>query len=372
MSDNSSTAEDVFVSQKNNENVHVKYSRIKRKVLRHVWLVRIFIITLLIVCLGSIYLIGSETIKDLGVGNASDIASSFVFPDNQALQSDKGRSNILVMGVGGKGHEGSELTDTMLLVSISLEKNNVEVISVPRDVWIPQIRAKINSAYYWGNQKSAGGGLSLAKSSIQDVLGLKPQYAVLVDFSGFKSIVDELGGIDVNVEKGFTDPLYPITGKENDLCGGDKTYACRYESISFSPGVQKMNGETALKFVRSRHAEGDEGTDIARQSRQQKIIDAIKNKFLTPSVFLNPKKIVSVWKAVLNSVETDIDANTIALMARKLFDSRDSIDTNLIPSDLLINPPITPTYDKQYVFIPRAGNGNWKEINSWVQGIVGQ
>jgi len=364
--------EDTFVTQKNSENVHVKYSRIKRKVLRHVWLVRIFLITLLVVGLVGAYIIGTGIFKDLGIGNIADIVSSFAFPDDQALQSDGGRVNILVMGVGGKGHEGAELTDTVLLASISLKKNNVEVISVPRDVWIPQIRAKINSAYYWGNQKSAGGGLSLAKSSVSDVLGLKPQYAAVIDFSGFKNIVDELDGIDVNVEKGFTDTLYPIAGKENDLCEGDKTYACRYESITFDPGIQSMNGETALKFVRSRHAEGDEGTDTARQSRQQKVIEAIKNKLLTPGIFLNPKKSVSIWKAVVRSIETDMDANTTALIARKLFDARDSIETNLIPKDLLINPPITPAYDKQYVFIPASGSGNWKEINDWAQSVVGR
>ena len=137
--------------------------------------------------------------------------------------------------------------------------------------------------------KKFNGGIGFAKTITAEVVGSPIQYGVVVDFSGFKDVIDALGGIQVNVENSFTDNLYPIAGQENDTCGGDPTFACRYQTITFNSGPQTMNGDTALIFVRSRHAEGDEGTDLAREARQQKVIDAIKSKIMEPKVLLSPK-----------------------------------------------------------------------------------
>ena len=284
-------------------------------------------------------------------------------PVNQ-VASNNNRTNILVMGVGGKGHEGSDLTDTMMIVSISLSKPEITIVSLPRDLWVPEIRAKINSAYHYG-------GAALAKISTERVTGVPIQYTALLDFSSFKNIVDALGGIQVNVERSFTDKLYPIEGRENDTCGGsDPTFACRYETVSFNQGPQYMDGETALKFVRSRHAEGDEGTDQAREARQQKVIDAIKNKILSPSTFLNINKDVELLRVAKSSIETDIDGPTAAILARKAFDGRYSVSKYLIPGELLINPPISKTYDQQYVLIPQLGNGKWSDVNTWFASLL--
>ena len=288
------------------------------------------------------------------------ILIGFLFPNLSKVNLADGRTNILVMGMAGKNHEGGDLTDNMLLVSISITKPSITIISIPRDLWIPEIRAKINSSYHYG-------GLTLAKSNVELALGTPVHYGVVLDFSGFKDIVDVLGGIEVDVENSFTDNLYPIAGKENDPC-----LPCRYETLQFEKGKQLMNGETALKFVRSRHAEGDEGTDTARSARQQKIIDAIENKIMDPKVFLNPKKDLAVWKVVMGSLETDINYEAGAVIARKIFDARNSINKYLIPEDLLVNPPTTYKYDKQYVFIPKLGNGKWEDIHKWVRSLPSQ
>jgi LCP family protein required for cell wall assembly len=294
------------------------------------------------------------------------IVSNFAFAPVEKIKSDNGRVNVLIMGKAGENHAGGDLTDTMILASLALNDPKIALISIPRDLWIPEIRAKVNSAYYWGNQRETG-GLDLAKSTVSGVLGQPVHYGIVMDFSGFKDIVDVLGGIEVNVENTFTDPMYPIAGRENDLCAGDPEFKCRYESITFTKGTQMMDGATALKFVRSRHAEGTEGTDIAREARQQKVIDAIKNKVLNPVTFLNPKKDTAIWNVVMSSLETDIDSKGGAVLARKAIDGSKSINKYLIPEDLLLNPPISPMYDKQYVFIPKKGNGKWEEIQLWVK-----
>lgn len=349
---------------------HIRYSRFKRRILKHVWPIRIFLITLALLVFGVFGLFVYNLTEVFSFGSALIAAKNFILAPKEKLRSEDGRTNVLVMGIGGKGHEGSDLTDTILFVSVSLDKPSVRIISIPRDLWIPELRAKVNSAYYWGNQKNLGGGITMAKLSVSEVLGKKVHYGVVVDFSAFKRVIDELGGIEVNVETGFTDPMYPIAGRENDECGGDPLYKCRYESITFDKGLQKMDGETALKFVRSRHAEGDEGTDIAREARQQKVIEGMKNKLLTPQTFLSPKKIISIWKIADESVETDLDLEASSVLARKFYNARDSIVSVLIPENLLINPPISNVYDRLYVFIPSAGNGKWEEIHKWVQSVL--
>jgi len=296
------------------------------------------------------------------------------------IASENGRVNILMMGKSGADHEGADLTDTMILVSVSIGNPGVKTVSIPRDIWIPELRAKINSAYYWGktgtqyfDSSTNGGGLGLAKKTVQDVTGQPIQYGAVIDFSSFKEIIDALGGVQVNVENTFTDPLYPIAGHENDTCGGkDPTFACRYETITFNTGLQTMDGETALKFVRSRHAEGPEGTDIAREARQQKVINAIKNKAMDPKVFLSPRTDLAMLNIVNKYVETDLDLPTAGILARIILDGSGNISQNLIPEDLLINPPISKTYDNLYVFIPKAGNGNWQAVHEWFTSVLGK
>jgi LCP family protein required for cell wall assembly len=308
--------------------------------------------------------------EKIGIGNYFVLAKDFLLAPIDKVQSGSGRVNLLVMGRAGGEHAGPDLTDTMIVASISLDRPSIATISIPRDLWIPAIRAKINSAFYWGGQLTPGGGLSMAKSTVGEVLGIPVHYGILIDFSGFENLINVIGGIQVNVERSFTDNQYPIAGRENDLCGGDKEYKCRYETVAFREGLQTMDGATALKFVRSRHAEGEEGTDIAREARQQKVIDGIKNQLLNPKTFLNPWKDVAIFQAMKNSIETDLNGPSVAVVARRAFDSSGNISHYTIPEDLLKNPPISSAYDKQYVFIPKAGNGNWSEIRSWISSIL--
>jgi LCP family protein required for cell wall assembly len=237
------------------------------------------------------------------------------------------------------------------------------LISLPRDIWIPEIRAKINSAYYWGKQKEVG-GITYVKPLVEEIIGQPVEYGVVIDFSGFKEIIDILGGIDVNVERSFVDEEFPIPGRENDLCDGDKTFKCRYQTISFEKGLQHMDGTTALNFVRSRHAKGDEGTDFARDARQQKVIIAIKEKMLTPETYFSLEKTSALLKVIEKSVETDIDSRTGAVLGRYALESKNNMLDQVLPEDLLVNPPASSKYDYQYVFIPKAKD--WSEVQKWI------
>lgn len=355
----------------NAQKAKVEYSKIKRRFLHHVTIIRIFILFLAVAALSLLGFLTFRGTQALNIPLYFNIAYNFINAPVGQLASYNDRTNILVMGKAGGVHDGPDLTDTMMLVSVSLTKPNIKIISIPRDTWIPEIRAKINSAYYWGNQKTPGGGITFAKAITEEVVGVPIQYGAVIDFSGFKDIIDQLGGVEVNVANSFTDYYYPIPGKENDTCGGrDPNFMCRYQTVTFVAGPQIMNGDRALIFVRSRHAAGIEGSDLAREARQQKVIDAIKSKLSSKNTYKDPKKDLAILNVILDSIQTDIDYPTAAILARLTYNAKNNISNNVIPQELIAYPPASKTYDMQEVIIPAAGSGKWSDINKWAASVL--
>ncbi|MGA3291701.1 MAG: LCP family protein [Candidatus Microgenomates bacterium] len=334
-------------------------------------LIRFGIALIIILILLSPILVIDQIFRKAGIGDYPEMIKGFISSNLNAVKSQNGRVNILILGIGGKGHDGPDLTDTMILASVSLTNHSVTLISIPRDIWIPEIRAKINSAYYWGEtQPERGGGLTFSKQVVSEVTGQPVNYALVIDFSGFQDIVNTIGGIDVMVDRSFTDTKYPIAGKENDTCGGDPTLACRYETIHFDQGLTHMDGATALEFVRSREGDNGENTDFARSARQQKVISVVGKKVLSVRVILNPIKDYKILKAVETSVETDLDPTAAGTLAKVIIASRNNLNSYVLSTDLIVSPPISPAYDNQYVLIPKAGNGKWKDIQAWVGSVL--
>lgn len=341
----------------------------------HVWLARTILTLGVILGLILLFNLAGFMTEKLGLGNMSRIATSFIFTPESRIRSFNGRTNVLVLGKGGEGHAGGDLTDTIIFASFSHADRGLTLISLPRDIWVPEIKAKLNTAYFWGKQKEEWGGLTLTKSLVEEILGQPVHYAVVLDFNGFKKIIDVLGGIEVNVETGFTDEKYPIEGKENDKCGGDHEFKCRYETVHFLPGKQYMDGATALKFVRSRNAEGEEGTDLARAARQQKVMKAVKDKTLSVGVLLSPRKLLSIWRVGRGLLETDLDSSSGAVLVRKAFQAKEKLKSVVLPEEFLEKPIPTEAYDGQFVFIPKrgtlpGGKYNWNEVRDWAESIL--
>lgn len=289
------------------------------------------------------------------------------------LHSENGRTSFLILGLGGPKNEPSGLTDTIIFASVDHQGREVLLLSVPRDIWITEMRAKINSAYYYGN-RSEGLGLEWARRYASQIIGQPIDYVVVISFDGFKELVDALGGVDVVVDRGFTDTHYPIPGREADTCSGDPELRCRYETITFATGSAHFNGQIALKFVRSRQSIGEEGSDFARSSRQQKVILALKRKMLVPSFYLNSEKIGQVLGILMRSVETDIPEShfaalgRLALVAQKADIRQKVLGFEATESGFLKNPPLSPTYDNQWVLVPRGGG--WVAVQAWVSCLL--
>lgn len=283
---------------------------------------------------------------------AQNIVSGVMSLPSDILKNDSGRTNVILLGMGGEGHEGGDLTDSILFVSFNLNNNTADIIPIPRDIWIPSMQAKINTAYHYGN-------LNLAKSAVSEILGVPVHYSITLDFQGFVKAIDAVGGVDVEIDRTFDDYEYPIPGQENAF-----PLESRYEHVHFDAGITHMDGDTALRFARSRHAVGEEGTDFARGQRQEKIIFAFRNKVLSTSTIFNSETISKLKGSVVSSINTDIDEKEQGSFVKVFLGLGNKSNINSLGiSDLLVNPKNTKEYGGQWVLIPAV---SWEEVHAYV------
>ncbi|MBL7159791.1 LCP family protein [Candidatus Microgenomates bacterium] len=266
---------------------------------------------------------------------------SLLLDKNPPLKKTGVYTNFLLLGIGGENHQASDLTDTMIFLSLDFEKKKTFLVSLPRDIWSPILQDKINSAYHYGEEKKEGGGLTLAKMVAEEVLGQPIHYAFLVDFFSFEKAINILGGVNVEIERSFDDFNFPIQGKENDDCEGDLELKCRYEHIHFEKGWEQMDGERALKYVRSRNAEGEEGSDFARAARQQRLLLAFKDKVLSREIIFNSAKIKQLAEILSKGIEADINLAEACFLGKFVVRMKqDNIEKLVLEEDLFITPPL--------------------------------
>ena len=229
-----------------------------------------------------------------------------LFDSLERLDLLSGKKNIVVMGCDvRKGDAGR--SDTLFVVMLDKSKKNAALLSVPRDTRV-KIKGhgwdKINAAFAYGGQK-------LTRETVQDFLGIKLNNYVVVDFQGFKGLVDAVGGVDINVEK----RMYyydPYDGFEIDL----------------RPGMQHMDGKTAMQYVRYRDEEGD----IGRIRRQQKFLMALYRHIASKNIIA---KIPGVSKQIMSMVKTDLSLKEMVELGNVMRDmvEKDGLKMSMVPGE---------------------------------------
>ena len=223
------------------------------------WLKRLFIFLLLLVILAGI---------------AASLAY-FYIGKTELKGEDTGRVNFVVSGID----QAAKLSDTLMIISIDTSPEEeadykAALISVPRDLYVkipPFGFNKINAAYSLGEaNKTSGGGLGLVRSTVENTFAVDVNYQIALDFEAFKDMVDAVDGVTIDVPVALRDPYYPTENGGNQL-------------VEFSKGEQQMDGETALKYARSRQTT----TDFDRAARQQQVVLAVKDKMLDPKFALD-------------------------------------------------------------------------------------
>ncbi|HWQ99916.1 MAG TPA: LCP family protein [Candidatus Methylomirabilis sp.] len=265
------------------------------------------------------------------------------------------RITFLLLGVGGEGHEGAQLTDTILLASVDLATKKIGIVSLPRDLAFPLGGGrfmKINAVNAYAEQSHPGAGARDTADALSELFTVRIDHVARVDFKGFASFIDAMGGVDIDVDRSFTDNEYP-------------TENYKWKSISFEKGRQHMDGATALQFVRSRHGSNGEGSDFARSARQQKVVLAVKEKLLSKGTFGNPQRIVKLYEAVANNVQTDLSPWNLVKLAPLAQDfSKDDITTTVL-TDGPGGELLPSNVEGAFMLFPKKQD--WSEIREIVQ-----
>ncbi|MFH0905695.1 MAG: LCP family protein [bacterium] len=227
-------------------------------------------------------------------GKGNFLTNLFNWRSAKLIGENEGRVNVLLLGQPGKGDgtvEGPDLTDTVIVASYNTTDNYLHLFSIPRDLYV-QIEgygsAKINSAYEIGASK-LNDGPGTAMKTVGDLVGLDIPYYATIDFDGFKQVVDELGGVTVNVEKDLIDPTYPTANKG-------------YETLEIKAGTYTMDGNLALKYVRSRKTT----SDFDRAKRQQQVLLALRQKAFELDMLTAPGKIVAIGEIIKDHFSTNL------------------------------------------------------------------
>jgi LCP family protein required for cell wall assembly len=237
-------------------------------------------------------------------GNSSDgffAQLRALFGDSQPLIGEsEDRVNVLLLGIGGEGHDGPNLSDTIIVASIKPSTGEAAMLSVPRDLFVPIGdfgQNKINSAFAFGEELGyEGGGAALATKTVEAVTGLEIPYYVVVDFKGFEKIVDDMGGVDVEIPRDYTDTLH---------------------KLDYTAGPHHYSGTDALFYVRGRYIYPEnEGGDFNRAERTQRVAKSLQQKALT----LNPVSDVGTITNILQSLGEHVRTNFQPSEIRRVYE----------------------------------------------------
>ncbi len=298
------------------------------------------------------------TLKPKKTGFLENVRNFIFKSDNVMVGQQDDRINILLLGIGGPGHDGAYLSDTNIILSIKPSTKKVAMISIPRDlsVNIPGYGyRKINNANAFGELKNNGNGGEFAKQIFEDTFGIDIPYYTRVDFTAFKDIIDAIGGINLTVERSFIDSSYPGTNNS-------------YQTVIFEAGPQHMSGERALIFSRSRHGNNGEGSDFARAKRQQLVIEAVKAKVLSSETFLNPLTLQKIISSLSQHINTNIEFNQIVFLGGLATEIR-SEDIQTLVLDDSPNGFLRPTTGESGAYLLAPKTGNFDQIEMAINSI---
>jgi polyisoprenyl-teichoic acid--peptidoglycan teichoic acid transferase len=260
------------------------------------------------------------------VVGATSVPTETLVPTTTAMPAT-GITNILLMGKDARSDQSDEptRTDTMMVLRVDFDHHTAKLLALPRDIWLalPDLEdyglteGRINTAYYYGElYQVPGGGPKVAMDTVTLNFGIPIDHYAIVNFDGFKDIVDAVGGIDIDVPKAIYDDQYPT-----DDYG--------YMTLIINPGPQHMDGTEALRYARTRHQD----SDTERVKRQQDVLLAIRDKALTFDTF---SKIPEVYNIAQGAFETDMGLPTLisyGLEGRNI--DRSNIITSSIDQNVL-------------------------------------
>ena len=324
----------------------------KRKIITWTSLVIVFILIGVVIWF---IIWGNDIISRItgGQGNIFDLFTETYEP----LKTDaNGRTNILAFGTSGYNmdgsegngvHDGAQLTDSIMVISLNQDTGDVAMLSLPRDLKAsPTCTAtgKINEVYWCNNMDGDNeqAGAEALMTEVGDILGIDFQYYAHLNWGSLVQIVDTLGGIDITLDEDISDYYY--TGA---VFEAGTTYT--------------INGEQALGLARARH--GTTSGDFSRGASQQKILIGIKNKAFKKELSITD--MLSLASTLGDNLRTNFSIDEMKTLAHltSSFDFGSMRQVSLIEPEHLMT---TGTIGGISYVLPSAGVGNYSAIQAYV------
>lgn len=278
----------------------------------------------------------------------------YLYITRTALDNTDDRTNILILGVD----EIAQLSDTILIASIrdnDEDSAEVALVSIPRDLYVdvPEFGGnKINAAYALGeNNDYPGGGAGLTADTIENQFDTPIHYYAALDFEGFEQMINSVGGVTIDVETAIDDPHYPAPNYDG------------YDPFSIEAGTHHMDGETALKYVRSRKTTND----FDRAYRQQQVLLALRDRVFESGIL--PLNIPRVFNLV-RVTETQLDSDMHRLEMLKLTYTLRNAETETIPRYVIDTSNLLTSSPSHGALVPR--DGDFQEVQQFLEEVFTQ
>lgn len=318
-------------------------SKVKLPVYKRLWF-KIAALIIIIAAIGVAFFAwkaGSILSKISSGGFLSSIVHNIPGVADELKGEKDGRINILLLGMrGANDPAGGTLADTIMVLSIKPEQNQASLISIPRDLFVDnpatESKTKLNAVYAYGEKKGAGQGMTYMEQAIGNITGLPIQYSAVINFDGFKKIIDIIGGVTLTLDEPFEESVqfnqphvcdgitftvptgkyeektakvywpgtrtvkrlrvvasYPLCTNANPECNGD---------FKLDAGTHTLNSTDALCYARSRET----SNDFKRAARQQQVLKAVKDKLLSAGTLTDFSKLSDILNNLGDNVKTDM------------------------------------------------------------------
>jgi len=310
---------------------------------------------------GLFYYKASSIFSKISTGN-SGLLTGLLKSDEDVKGVSEGRINIMLLGMRGSNMPGgSNLADTIMLVSIKPDENKVAMVSIPRDLHVEvpgHGTRKINAANALGEENGKGQGMELMKQVIENVTGLPIHYVITANFQAFREIVNTLDGVTVHLNQPFSETSQFVEGNE---CGG---------IFSLPAGDVKLNGDQSLCYSRARY----NSSDFDRARRQQDVLIAIRDKAFSAGTLADFSKVNDMANVVGDNIRTNMEPWEM----QKLFGIYQKMDNPGIihkvidngQDGLLYSTTIDTSDGPAYILLPKGGN--WDKIKEVCQNIFNE
>jgi LCP family protein required for cell wall assembly len=249
------------------------------------------------------------------------------------------------------------LTDTLLLAQLDLNETEITTISLPRDLWSEAYQTKINALYTYGFDRYPGNPEKFPEMVVEKWAQHEIDQTIIISLEQLGQLIDLVGGIEIEVKQGFSDPKFPRTDVDvTQVSDPDKLY----ETVEFEPGKQTMSGERALKYIRSRHSQDDAGTDLARNSRQQQVINALITRLSQAKLYWQQPvlagKLLNYYQQNFDQYFKTSDLMTIGFkLGPNLTQLKFEAHTLPVYPDnedgIIVHPEPSPEYQDQWIYL---------------------